>query len=455
MSQPSGVSVPLESIASCFEGIIPSPICSCAKNGTPNLTYLSIVHRIDSNHVGLSNQFFNKTWKNIQENPRAQVIVCKPETGEQFRLDLRYEQTVTEGAIFERTRTRLDAVASQTGMTHIFRLRGVDIYEVLDCRCTAFRTTGPAAETRGTDEVQALDAFTERLSLSADLDSFLDDSLGALSELFAYDHSFLMIPDEQQHRLFTIASRGFETSGVGSEACVGEGIIGVAAQQKTIVRIASMARDVTYSPAVRSGVERNGSEDTLEREIALPGLQNVQSNLVVPLLVQDELLGVLCLQSSVAGRFRASDERLMRIVARHVAARMALLRTLERTNPVADTPATPRVLFKSHHESAVRYFRSDDSIFIDDAYLIKGVAGRILWKLLKIQSTTGRTDFSNKEIRLDSSLNLPDFKDNLESRLILLRRRLAEHCDFLILSRLRRGQIRLDVRRRLTLEELP
>jgi adenylate cyclase len=87
--------------------------------------------------------------------------------------------------------------------------------------------------------------------------------------------------------------------------------------------------------------------------------------------------------------------------------------------------------------------------------LIKGVAGRILWKLLKIQTATGRTDFSNKEIRLDGSLNLPDFKDNLESRLILLRRRLEEHCDFLILSRVGRGQIRLDVRRRLTLEELP
>ena len=30
--------------------------------------------------------------------------------------------------------TRLDAVASQTGMSHVFRLRCADIFQVLDCR---------------------------------------------------------------------------------------------------------------------------------------------------------------------------------------------------------------------------------------------------------------------------------------------------------------------------------
>jgi adenylate cyclase len=311
------------------------------------ITYLSVVHRIDSSHVGLSNQFLNKTWENIQENPRAQIIVCRPETGEQFRLDLQYERTVSEGAIFDSTKTRLDAVASQTGLTHVFRLRGVDIYAVLDCRPTASSSTTPEDETSNTDEVQALDAVTEQLSVSGDLDSFLDVTLTALSNLFGYDHSFLMVPDEQQHRLFTIASHGFEKSGIGSEIHVGEGIIGIAAQQRTIVRIASMARDVAYSRAVRSGVERGGSGGALEREIALPGLQDSQSTLAVPLLVQDELLGVLCLQSTIAGRFRASDERLMRIAARHVAARMALLRTLERTSPPAGAQISPRALLRA------------------------------------------------------------------------------------------------------------
>src|SRR5215467_4576491 len=102
MSSISPLAVPLESIASCFEGIIPSTICTCSLDGTPNLTFLSIVHRIDDRHVGLSHQFFNKTRENIAQNNFVQVVVLKPENMRQYRLDLRYERTESQGAIFDR-----------------------------------------------------------------------------------------------------------------------------------------------------------------------------------------------------------------------------------------------------------------------------------------------------------------------------------------------------------------
>ena len=80
MNAGPALTVPLESIAGCFEGVAPSSICSCSRDGLPNVTYLSIVHRLDESHVGLSFQFFNKTRKNTQENPHAQVIVVQPGT---------------------------------------------------------------------------------------------------------------------------------------------------------------------------------------------------------------------------------------------------------------------------------------------------------------------------------------------------------------------------------------
>jgi hypothetical protein len=90
---------------------------------------------------------------------------------------------------------------------------------------------------------------------------------------------------------------------------------------------------------------------------------------------------------------------------------------------------------------------------VNDAYLIKGIAGRILWKLLRIYDHEQRVQFTNREIRLDESLQLPDIKDNLEARLILLRRRLVDKTQVLRLVAEGRGKFRLDVRHSLVLVE--
>ena len=449
MSESPPLTVPLESIASCFEGMIPATICSCSSGGIPNLTYLSIVHVLDTRHVGLSYQFFNKTRTNILENPRAQVLVVSPDTSEQYRLDLGYLRTETEGPSFERMKTRLDAVASQSGMSGVFKLHGVDVFEVLDCRPVTSDCRAEAP--RRTDYLAELDSFTEGLSACDDLDSLLSSALEALSSLFGCPHSFVMFPDEQGKHLYTGASHGFEPSGVGSEVLIGEGMLGVAAARRAAVRTTSMTREMMLTRAVRSAIERHGKQTLLAKEIPLPGLANVQSQLILPLVVGNRLQGVLCLQDPSPGRFMATDERVFQIVARHLGVAIS--------NAKAALSAPRKVVLRrkgtpSKQVSVVKHYKSDDSIFIDDAYLIKGIPGRLLWKLLQAFVGTGRMAFTNKEIRLDAGLRLPDIKDNLETRLILLRRRLDERCEFVRLVHAGRGQLRLEIHRKLRLEEL-
>jgi adenylate cyclase len=452
---PQTGSVPLEEISACFEGIIPSPFCTCSATGVPNITYLSLVHPLDSNHVALSFQFFNKSRKNLLENPRAQVLVVEPATFRQFQLDLVYEATLTEGPVFERLRVNLDAVASQIGMSHIFSLQGADIFQVLDCRAVAGNFPVEVVHPLP-DHLRALDALTERLTACNNLDTLLTVSLDGLSSLFGYDHGFVLVPDEEEKHLFTIASRGFPISGVGSEVAVGEGIIGIAATQRSPIRNANLARDMIYSRLVRTGVEKRGGQDSLSREIHLPGLPNACSQLAVPLLAHNDLLGVLCLQSEEAGRFAAIDERLALVAGRQIAATMEMIR-LKAAVDTPDEPGRdpPGIANQTGPCSLIKHYGSDDSVFVDDAYLVKGVPGRILRKIVYTYLSNGRSEFTNKEIRLDSSLQLPDFKDNLETRLILLRRRIEERCDFLQIVSTGRGRFRFDVRRRLRLESLP
>jgi adenylate cyclase len=449
MRETSSVPARLDTIASCFEGILPATICSCAADGTPNVTYLSIVHRLDEWHVGLSYQFFNKTRKNVLENPMVQVIVVSPETADQYRLDLQYERTEVEGPVFDRMSTRLAAVASQTGMSQIFALRGVDVFRVLDCRPANAEVQAEAAPLR--QYLAHVESLTEQLAASLDLDSLLENAFANLGTRFGYAHAFVMIPDETGQRLYTIASRGYEASGVGSEVWLGDGMLGVAAERRTIVRTTSLTRDRVFSRAVRSSIEQSG-QGQLEEEIPLPGLPHLESQIVAPLVARGELVGMLCIQSDEVGRFLVDDERVIQIVGRHLAAAMM---TLRNRAPADHPTGEPRRAAQpsAGATSTIKHYESDDSIFVDDAYLIKGIAGRILWKLLRTYTGEQRVQFTNREIRLDASLQLPDIKDNLEARLILLRRRLEDKSKVLRLVPDGRGRFRLDVRQPLVLVE--
>jgi hypothetical protein len=86
---------------------------------------------------------------------------------------------------------------------------------------------------------------------------------------------------------------------------------------------------------------------------------------------------------------------------------------------------------------------------------VKGVPGRILWSLLREHVATGRTLFSNRELRLDESLGLPAGNDNLEARLLVLRRRLADRGTPIGLERVGRGRLELTASRPLRLDEVP
>ncbi|RYF15870.1 MAG: GAF domain-containing protein, partial [Comamonadaceae bacterium] len=83
--------------------------------------------------------------------------------------------------------------------------------------------------------------------------------------------------------------------------------------------------------------------------------------------------------------------------------------------------------------------------FFGDAYVIKGVAGAILWKLLRDHAAQARTEFTNRELRLDPALRLPDVTDNLEARLLLLQRRLGEQGAGVRIEKTGRGRFRLIV----------
>jgi GAF domain/Pyridoxamine 5'-phosphate oxidase len=446
----SELSVPLESIMPCLQGVIPSWVTTCSEDGVPNASIVSIVHYVDSERVALTRQFMNKTRINLDENPQAQVVVVNPANGDQFMLDLHYLRTESEGPVFDAVEANLEAIASMTGMTGVFRLRGVDIHVVLASEPLGAGAAAAGGRRAERDVLPLLDEFMRRLSACVEYAEAVRVGLEALDDLFGFGYSVLLTADERGDRLFAVASNGYVSSGVGAEVPIGYGPIGVAAQRQRVVCVPSVTRSRSMNAAIQDSIRRSGGEPSVV-EIELPGLERVDSVAAVPLLAHGELTGVLYLESERAGDFGPGNERLLRILGGHLAGALAVLQS----DRVESAPSKPAPVPTPGGEPlAVTYYQADDSVFVGGAYVVKGVPGRILWKLLREHDADGRVSFTNRELRLDERLGLPPGNDNLEARLLVLRKRLALLECGIGLDRVGRGLLALQLAAPLTLREV-
>lgn len=439
-----------DTIRECLEGVIPGIIATCAPDGTPNVTYLSQVEYVDGDHVAASYQFFNKTRQNILANPYARLMVTHPFTAARYRLRVQYLRTETEGPLFERMKAKLAGIASHTGMAGVFRLLGADIFHVLEIEPVRAKSL-PDAPRRNL--LAALRSASERMRGCTDLDGLFFEALACLKVHFDIRNAMLLMLDGSAGRLYTVASYGYEQSGVGSEIAVGEGVIGVAARERTAIRIGHMTAEYGYGQAIRRHIQQQGMGVILESEIPLPGLPESRSQMAVPILACARLLGVLFVESCQDLRFTYDDEDALVSLAAQLGASIVALQSLAEQAEEAAQGHTAAVAVGGA-PLLVRHYPEDDTVFLGDEYLIKGVAGSILWTLLGDYSEKKRCSFTNRELRLDPRLQLPDVSDNLEARLVLLRKRLEERDRGVLIEKTERGRFRLVVNRPLELMQV-
>lgn len=126
-----------DEIKAAMQGVIPSHVVTCSGDGVPNASAISQTYYVDPDHVALSHQFFNKTTRNIRENPRAAIWLISPETFETWDLEVAFDRSETSGPIFDAMDMQIEAIASMVGMKGIFKLRAADIYRVVSVTKTS------------------------------------------------------------------------------------------------------------------------------------------------------------------------------------------------------------------------------------------------------------------------------------------------------------------------------
>lgn len=158
----------------------------------------------------------------------------------------------------------------------------------------------------------------------------------------------------------------------------------------------------------------------------------------LPIFSGNRLLGMLFVSGARHIQLGLQDEQLLARMASHLEAAHSALQAT-----AAEAADNHGQLLDSTGCLVVRYCHFDSTVLIDGNYLIKGVAGAVLWKVLNDYVKLGRHEFSYRELRMTPSLRLPDIVDNLGARFILLQKRLRERCPAIHIERAGRGRFRV------------
>jgi adenylate cyclase len=443
---PDNDTLTLHSIRRMLEGVVPPAMCSVGEDGMPHTNYLSLAEYVDAEHLALSFQFFNQSRKNVMATKRVSISFDDPYTGAGVVLQLVYERTETSGPAFEKLRAKLAGVASHSGMEKVFVLQGADIYRVLELRRVPGRRELPAARPR-CDLAAGARQMSEQLASCEDIGDLVDALMQGLTQQLRIEHAMLWILDSSGSTMSLLASTGYSGFATGTELPLGDGLAGTAAREGVPIRIGHMTNMRIYGRAVRDSSREMGVQQDFNSETPMPGLQYPRSQMAVPLRAVGRVIGVLFVESQHEQFFGYDDEDALMLLCGQFAMSFGMLRTLadaeDAPNP---TPLEQAV--------RVRHFAQDNSVFLNDDYLIKGVAGAIFWKLVRDHVQHQRSEFSTRELRLaGNELRLPDIQDNLDVRLLLLQRRLAEREAPVQIEKTGRGRFRLVVSQPLQLSD--
>ena len=140
-------------------------------------------------------------------------------------------------------------------------------------------------------ELAILYDIGRNLTLNLDLDSLLNQILGAMQESFGYLNCAILLLDREKNELFIKAARGYTEEVIRNRRIrIGEeGITGWVAARGEPLNVPDVTRNGRY----------------------VEGVVSSRSELAVPLRIGKEVIGVLDVESQEVGAFDEKDERML------------------------------------------------------------------------------------------------------------------------------------------------
>ncbi len=161
--------------------------------------------------------------------------------------------------------------------------------------------------------LQALVEVGQELASTTDLDELLDCVLKAAKDVFRFENAIIRLLSDNGQELNAVAAFGYTEEAL-APIRIGQGVMGRVAESCTPI----LVKDLTEQPDY------------------FPGIPGARSELAVPLISRDKLIGVLNVESPRAGAFSEADIDPLLTLARQAAIAIENARLYSSLRQVSD-----------------------------------------------------------------------------------------------------------------------
>lgn len=139
----------------------------------------------------------------------------------------------------------------------------------------------------------------------------LQNILKILNDQFFIHYSLILLPDKEQNNLVVQCSYGYEKDHKGFTIPMGTGIAGLAAVKRLPINITGIRRKKDYL-SVNNSLPQQATQ-------SIPGLDNPESQIAIPLIANNELVAVLLAESYNLSVFSKEDEAFLITLSQAIA----------------------------------------------------------------------------------------------------------------------------------------
>ena len=162
---------------------------------------------------------------------------------------------------------------------------------------------------RKTKELEIVQRVAVALNASNEVKTIASLMLNLMEEYFDFQHSILLVLRPDEEVLEVVATHGYEVDNLGKTISVGMGVIGMVAKKQRMMRMANLGAQRKYMQAI----SKNTGNEAVAGQIV--GLPDAESQVAIPMMAEDRLLGVLSIESKKINFYNPQDETLVTTLA--------------------------------------------------------------------------------------------------------------------------------------------